>query len=279
DALVKSSQIDNAISEYRRAVNLQPESNLFNTSYKQCYELLQKINYGSHDGKKVNEIDVTYENDLRTFFETNTGRVIHKWVHYFEIYELYFNRFRKTDVHFLEIGVSHGGSLQMWKKYFGPKATIYGVDIDSRCKQLEDDQIKIFIGDQANIEFWTQFKKEVPKLDIVLDDGGHKMLQQINSFEALFGHISKNGIYMVEDLCTSYWNQYGGGYKHNNTFIEYSKNLIDYLNAWYSQDESSLKISDFTRDTWSINYYSNVMVIEKREIKEPYHKKTGGIKL
>ena len=69
----------------------------------------------------------------------------------------------------------------------------------------------------------------VKGLDIVIDDGGHKMRQQIVSYEELFGHIKHDGVYLCEDTHTSYWLQYGGGYKRQNTFIEYSKNFIDYL--------------------------------------------------
>ena len=81
-------------------------------------------------------------NDLEKYFHENTGRLIHKWKHYFEIYDRHFSRFRGTDVHILEFGVSQGGSLQMWKNYFGHRCKIYGVDINKHCKSLEEDQIK-----------------------------------------------------------------------------------------------------------------------------------------
>jgi hypothetical protein len=77
-------------------------------------------------------------NTLRDYFEHNPGRLMHKWLHYFDIYERHFARFRGREIHMMEIGVYHGGSLQMWKHYFGPKATIYGVDIDPGCRSLED---------------------------------------------------------------------------------------------------------------------------------------------
>ena len=56
--------------------------------------------------------------------------------------------FRDTEVNIVEFGISQGGSLQMWKDYFGPKANIYGVDINPHCKSLEEEQVQIFIGDQ-----------------------------------------------------------------------------------------------------------------------------------
>jgi len=60
-------------------------------------------------------------NDLEAYFRDNTGRQIHKWHHYFEIYDRHLARFRGTDVHVLEFGVAQGGSMQMWKEYFGPR--------------------------------------------------------------------------------------------------------------------------------------------------------------
>ena len=52
-------------------------------------------------------------NDLEKYFAKNTGRLIHKWKHYFEIYDRHFSRFRGSNVHVVEFGVSHGGSLRM----------------------------------------------------------------------------------------------------------------------------------------------------------------------
>lgn len=57
-------------------------------------------------------------NDLQRYFESNEKRLIHRWTHYFDIYDHHFSRFCNTDVHVLEIGAYHGGSLQMWRDYF-----------------------------------------------------------------------------------------------------------------------------------------------------------------
>ena len=78
-------------------------------------------------------------NDLEIYFKKNTGRLIYKWQHYFEIYDKHFSRFRGKEIVVLEIGVFQGGSLQMWKNYFGPGAKIYGIDIDPRCKNFEEE--------------------------------------------------------------------------------------------------------------------------------------------
>ncbi|NEQ74839.1 MAG: class I SAM-dependent methyltransferase [Okeania sp. SIO2C9] len=215
------------------------------------------------------------DNDLLKYFENNPGRLIHKWMHYFEIYERHLSRFRNQEIHVVEIGVNYGGSLQMWKKYFGDNAYIYGVDIKKQCKQLEEERIKIIIGNQENRNFLKQMKNLCPRIDILIDDGGHRMLQQINTFEELFPHISENGVYICEDLHTSYWANFGGGYRNPNSFIEYSKTLIDKLNAWHSKDTESFQVTDFTRSAYSMHYYDSVLVIEKRKMENPVVRKTG----
>ena len=218
-------------------------------------------------------------NDLEKYFTENTDRSIHKWQHYFDIYDSHFSRYRGTDVHVVEFGVSEGGSLQMWKEYFGPDCRIYGVDINPYCKELEEDRVSIFIGDQEDREFLRSLTKEIPRIDILIDDGGHRMQQQINTFEVMFPYISENGVYLCEDMHTSYWKGWGGGgYRKKGTFIEYSKNFIDYINAWHSQTPR-LGVNDFTRTARSLHFYDSVLVIEKGIVSEPFHLRTGEEKI
>ena len=213
-------------------------------------------------------------NDLQKYFEDNDKRLIDKWMHYFDVYDRHFNKYRNREVAILEIGVSQGGSLQMWKSYFGEKAKIYGIDIDPRCKQFEEDNIEIFIGSQSDRQFLNEIKNTIPKVDILIDDGGHTMNQLIVSYEELFSHIKDDGVYLAEDLHTCYWLEYGGGHKRNGTFIEYSKNFIDKLHAFHSE-QSSLQISDFTKQVNSIHYYDSIVVIEKKIREKPFTRTTG----
>lgn len=215
-------------------------------------------------------------NDLEKYFRQNDKKLIHKWAHYFDVYDRHFSRFRNKEIVILEIGVSQGGSLQMWKNYFGNQAKIYGIDIDPRCKQLEEENIKIFIGSQSDRNFLKEVKKQIPQIDILIDDGGHTMIQQIVSYEELFDKIKDDGVYLCEDLHTSYWIENGGGYKRRGTFIEYSKNFIDFLNAYHSE-QKSLTVNSFTKSVDSIHYYDSIIVIEKRKKEKPYHEKTGHI--
>ena len=213
-------------------------------------------------------------NDLQKFFYGNNKNVISKWSHYFDIYEQYFSKYRGKDICFVEIGVYQGGSLQMWKEYFGPKAKIYGIDINPACKQFEDDQITIIIGDQENKDFLKELKHIIPKIDILLDDGGHTMKQQKKTFEVLFDHIEESGIYLCEDTHTSYWKNFGGGYKNKDSFIEYSKNIIDYINAWHSNSRK-LSINNITKTVKAIHFYDSIVLIEKNMNDRPVSESFG----
>ena len=64
-----------------------------------------------------------------------------------------------------------------------------------------------------------------------IDDGGHTMGQQIATFEEMYPKVNENGVFLIEDLHTSYWQSYGGGYRKPGTFMEYAKALTDQLNA------------------------------------------------
>lgn len=204
----------------------------------------------------------TDDNPLWKYYRRNKGRIIHKWHHYFDIYHNHFSRFRGKPVRILEIGVGQGGSLQMWKAYFGSKATIYGLDIDPKCRQFEEPQVKILIGDQSDREHLRRVRSEVEPVDILIDDGGHTMTQQIATFEELFPAISAMGVYLIEDLHTSYWENYGGGYKKPGTFVEYAKEFIDRINAWHSRGPE-LAPDLLTKSVTGIHFYDSVLVIEK----------------
>ena len=156
----------------------------------------------------------------------------------------------------------------MWKEYFGGKAKIFGIDINPKCKELEEENKKIFIGSQSDRKFLKQVKKSIPKIDILIDDGGHTMNQQIVSYEELFSHIKDDGTYLCEDLHTSYWLKWGGGHKRMGSFIEYSKNFIDYLNAFHSE-QKNLKVNSFTKSVDSIHYYDSIIAVSYTHLTLP----------
>lgn len=147
-------------------------------------------------------------------------------VHYLDVYNKHFKDVRMEQLSILEIGVQGGGSLKMWAEYF-PNSIIHGVDTDKKCKRFEDGRIKVFIGDQEDCAFLDT----LAEYDIIIDDGGHTMSQQITSFKYLWSRsLYSNGVYIIEDLTTSYWPKFSGGYQKPGTTVNYLKKLIDYLN-------------------------------------------------
>lgn len=203
-------------------------------------------------------------NEMEEFYFKNRHKVISKWWHYFEVYETYFHKYIESDVRILEIGVYKGGSLQMWKNYFGAKATIVGIDINKNCKAYEEDRIHICIGSQADKDFLVSVSEQWGPFDIVLDDGSHEMEHQIITFETLFPLLKEGGVYLCEDCHSSYSSRYGGGYKKKGTFIEYSKNFVDYVNGQFVDLEERDKLPHYADDIKACHYYDSMVVVEKK---------------
>jgi len=210
---------------------------------------------------------------LWSHFLTHEKRLIHKWKHYFPIYERHFGDFIYKPVTFIEIGCGLGGSLQMWKRYFGPQARIIGIDINPECKRYEEDQIQIYIGEQQDPQLLEKVLTEVGIPDIVLDDGSHVMSHITATFQFLYPKMLKNGIYMVEDLHTAYWDEYEGGLRKPTTFIEVCKNLIDELHADHSR--GALAPTEFTKGTAGIHFYDSVVVFERGSYSKKSDTETG----
>jgi hypothetical protein len=188
-------------------------------------------------------------NPLRTYFDSHVeGRGIWKWTHYFEVYHRHLSKFIGREVHIVEIGIFSGGSLDMWKNYFGGQCHVYGVDIEPACKNYEADRTKIFIGDQADPKFWRAFREAVPTVDIVIDDGGHLPEQQIISLEEMLPHIRRGGVYLCEDV-----------HGVHGAFAAYAFGLADSLNAFKESGEPS----SFQQDIHSVHLYPFLAVIEK----------------
>jgi hypothetical protein len=149
----------------------------------------------------------------------------------------------------------------MWKRYFGPRALIVGIDVNPECTKFEEDQIAIRIGSQSDTGFLESIVDEFGTPDIVLDDGSHQMSDVVDTFRFLYPRTSSNGVYLVEDLHTAYWDEYGGGLNREGTFIEVCKGLIDEMNADWTKEE--LPATEFTRSTLSMHFYDSMAVFER----------------
>ena len=206
------------------------------------------------------------------FFSVDTYRV-HKWAHYLDVYERYLARYRNTDFRMLEIGVCDGGSLAMWRRYFGAEATIVGIDIDPRCAELVTAPNIVRIGSQADPAFLAQIMRDLGPFDVILDDGSHVAQHQSLSFNVLFPSLRENGIYMIEDTHTSYWPDWSGGYRRSTSIMETVKRMIDDMHGWYHNQATPSPARDWIE---SIHFHDSIIVLEKKRKSRPGFLYSGG---
>lgn len=189
-----------------------------------------------------------------------------KWSNYFEIYENLFKKFVNKKITFVEIGIGNGGSLFMWKKFFGKNARIIGIELNPDAKKLEKFGFEIFIGDQSDPFFWKKFYKKVGKIDVLLDDGGHKNIQQITSFMESYNNINQNGIIVVEDTHTSYMKKKGFKNPSNYSFINFCNLIIENLHR--RNPSANKKLNILSKKIESIYFYDSIVSINFGQFKK-----------
>lgn len=209
-------------------------------------------------------------------YADGSDRVVHKWHHYIPLYDRYFGRWRGRPLRFLEIGVSDGGSLAMWRRFFGPDAVIFGIDIDPRCAAFDGEAGKVRIGSQDDADFLAAVVEEMGGLDVVLDDGSHEMAHVRRSFEVLFPRLSHGGTYMVEDLHTSYWRRYGGGYRAAGNFFNFVRQMVDDMHRWYH--DAGERFGGLGAECSGIHIHDSVVVFDKDRPYPPTHSRVSAVR-
>jgi hypothetical protein len=161
---------------------------------------------------------------------SNSPQYSTKYDSYFPVYEELLSKYRyKQNVTLVEVGVFHGGSLFMWREFFGPQARIIGIDLNPGAMQWEKHGFEIFIGDQGSDTFWSEFYAKVANIDIVIDDGGHTNRQQIVTSHHAVKNLTNGGLLVVEDVHTSYFREFGNPSKYS--FIKFSHKIVDHVNS------------------------------------------------
>lgn len=186
----------------------------------------------------------------------------------------------KTDFGMVEIGIDRSKSLSMWLEYF-PSSHVYGMDIGA---EMKGERHCIFKGDQSKLEDLVNFKRFISafhhKIYFINDDGSHVPEHQVNTFNYLFLHLLEpGGIYIIEDVETSYWKKgdlYGYGisygYRHPKSIVEIFKALVDDLNKEFLSPHNRkihtlvhTSVDDDTKNMIStITFGSNCIIITKK---------------
>jgi len=230
------------------------------------------------DNNKLEGISKGLETDKKEFFKINKknkkimGSFFTKW------YDFYFDKIKDRKLNILEIGVANGDSLKMWKILF-VNSKIYGIDIDKNKKKLENNPglegVNIFIGDQSSKYFLKKVCQNIKNgFDIIIDDGSHITGHQIFSFEYLFPKLNKGGIYVIEDVHTSYIKEFRKGSCKNT--INYFKKKIDdinvngkikkYYNNYNILNETKNKLSYYEKNIEGIHFYPDICFIFKKKV-------------
>ena len=189
---------------------------------------------------------------------------------FLDIYEKYFQSLRDQKLNILEIGVDKGDSLRLWREYF-INSNICGLDINKKDFVIQN--VEIYQGDQNDKILLNKIANKYGKIDIIIDDGSHVSKHIINSFNYLFDHLSQNGIYIIEDLQTSYIPRYGGSRINlikKNSSMNFFKSLSDSIN-YENFDRPFFKKNRFDGLIKSIHFYQNIVFVFKGKSMKYFH--------
>lgn len=210
---------------------------------------------------------------------------------YDKYYDFYLEKYRdKEDLMILEIGADTGLSLLLWSEYFSKTAKIHGVSygVDEKaskhlvCQSNPDmcKNIEIFNGDQGDTNFLETLRQKY-KYDIIIDDGSHLPAHQIITLQKLFSALKPGGLYVIEDLETSYWDaphaslygygiSAGIGASPQVSAVEKLKQYIDVMMR-YDMAHPKLSISHEDDKFFSITFGEGLAIIQKSTYDDENH--------
>ena len=116
-------------------------------------------------------------------------------------YERLFHKRKDRVRNVLEIGIGSGGSLHLWNDYF-LNADIYGIDLNYTVNQLSQySRIHQIKDDAYSTEcIVNNFVSQSIKFDIIIDDGPHNKLSQMQAMLMYFPLLTDDGIIVIEDV-------------------------------------------------------------------------------
>lgn len=192
---------------------------------------------------------------------------------YGKTYQELFQKIRYKPVKILEIGLLYGNSLLTWRWFF-PFATLIGIDIAPKIN-ISRKKVKIYTGSQYSEDFLREVGKKEAYFDIIIDDGSHMNVHQIFSFEKLFEFLKDGGLYIIEDVQTSFWSgivtneEWDGRHfndsKFSTTCYGYFLELSKYLNhaEFQTLENADEKMLFFGKNIRRISFEHNMIIIYK----------------
>jgi len=174
---------------------------------------------------------------------------------YFHVYDKLFKKYKNKNITFVEVGILGGGSLFMWRNFFGPKARIIGIDLNEEAKKWCEHGFEIFIGSQSDESFWERIRHEIGLVDILLDDGGHTYDQQIITFESMINNINDGGLLVIEDTHTSYMSGFG---PKKFTFTNFCKEMMDNINQRFGGFNGKYE----EKRVWSMEVFESIIAFK-----------------
>jgi len=229
--------------------------------------------YSTSDPALIAELAKQTKSELAAlYFNNRSGQSSTKWLHYLDTYDRYLSPYRNRPIRFLEIGIADGGSFAVWRPYFGPDAIIYGIDINEACLPKVEKlglNCHVRIGSQDDAAFLRNVIEDMGGVDIVIDDGSHIAEHQCTTFRILFPLLANGGLYICEDLHTSYWPAWQGGHRRSGTFVELIKDMIDSIHTWYVPLTNDLADMRLHRIVPAIHIHDSMVVIEKMPVEPP----------
>ena len=159
---------------------------------------------GMTNNEQQNNINSVYFKEYTSLDEIgiryNTDKCSN-YHNYLNKYEFFLEKWKNESIVLLELGIFKAASLYLWKDYF-KNGIIYGVDIDENCKKYESESCKIIISDLAYEDNLDELGKIQP--NIIIDDASHYWSHQIKALCHLLPALAQGGIYILEDLGTSF---------------------------------------------------------------------------
>ncbi len=219
--------------------------------------------------------------NLIDIIKNHDKNVFDKWELYINVYEDIFSRYKELPINILEIGSQNGGFLDIMAKYFKNAKNIIGIEINEKFKdvEFEDNRIKTVVGDSEDISTKDKVLElaEGEKFNIIIDDASHVSSNIIKNFLMYFPLLKENGIYIIEDLHTSYWKEFEGGIYEKYSSINFLKALVDIINYehWrinklrgfvlrYFYEKLNTIIDEFElAKIKSITFFNSLAIIEK----------------